>query len=730
MPRYPERSGGPLDDAARSPTLTEALDFLSGKLCRALESALPKLADEFSARAANVADRDQRELLCELRDAIQEAGPRISSLFANKWLSLTRSAGRSSPSSEISNADELTLVDFAEMDHELAVKALASRLRAGCTESLRGVSLRLAFLAGQRGIGWEIDDLIAQALAGVFAEIGLAEAASLELLRVIERQAAGTFGPAIVDLDASLVNRGVLPRLPLTHSRSAAARKGAPESGSPAESADLFALLQNAVAPAATRSATTGGVTPGGVATTATARVDLPPGAILASAPGTPATPENMALALDRLIARLDSLQTVVPAATAASLPDNLLRDLRSSDAGQSLDHLSAVTADIVATLFDFIFDDEAIADPIKALVARLQIPVLKVALLDRTFFSSKAHPARRLLDGISRAAVRIGPGAGNENPLYRRITEIVDRLQNEFRQDTRLFETLREELDAFLDRHEAAADEQAKRAVPLVEEQERRELAVVAADQALASWLSRPLPAAVASLLAHEWREILIRRRLAGDDGAWRAAVETIGELVASVEVRPDARSRKQLATRLPALVRTICNGLGDLDTAEERRLELIDGLFSVHAAVLRGGRPAVAAPPAARPAAPAPAQLASERIAKGGTLVEKIALASGSAPTASERSDAALDAVADLRRGDWLEFRNREGGPARYRLSWISPRRGILLFTNPQSPQAMAVAPDALALQIHRGEAAVVPVEPLFDRAVSRALEGQKAA
>ncbi|WP_353849977.1 DUF1631 family protein [Accumulibacter sp.] len=74
----------------------------------------------------------------------------------------------------------------------------------------------------------------------------------------------------------------------------------------------------------------------------------------------------------------------------------------------------------MVATLFDFIFDDASVADPIKALVARAQIPVLKVAMLDKTFFSSKSHPARRLLDGISRAAVRCGPQAGHDNPFIR----------------------------------------------------------------------------------------------------------------------------------------------------------------------------------------------------------------------------------------------------------------------------------------------------------------------
>jgi len=49
---------------------------------------------------------------------------------------------------------------------------------------------------------------------------------------------------------------------------------------------------------------------------------------------------------------------------------------------------------------------------------------------------------------------------------------------------------------------------------------------------------------------------------------------------------------------------------------------------------------------------------------------------------------------------------------------------------LTNPQSPRAMSVSPDALALKIERGEATILAVEPIFDRAVNRALATLQAA
>jgi hypothetical protein len=403
-----------------------------------------------------------------------------------------------------------------------------------------------------------------------------------------------------------------------------------------------------------------------------------------------------------------------------------VLREFRASEAGRSLGHLDAVTADIVATLFDFIFDDPAIADPIKALISRIQIPVLKVAMLDRSFFSSRAHPARRLLDGISRAAVRCGPGVGREDPLYTRVAAIIEHLQSEFNQDAGLFDVLCMELTDFLDSQEVAADERATRAAPLVAAQEAQELAALAADQALADWLAMPLPAAVADLLTNEWRMLLVRHYLNGDSGGWAAAADMIAELVASVQPQPGASERKRLAASLPSLVRFIHESLDRSQVPDGRRLVLVDALFHLHAAVLRGSIPELAPSPLPQSAKP---EIISESVHEDGTHLERISLVQAELPPTNEGARDLAAQVADLSRGDWVEFVGAEGFE-RYRLSWVSPQRGILLFTNPQSPRALSITPAALVVQLQRGDASVVSAEPIFDRAMNRALESLQAA
>ncbi|HEX3061575.1 MAG TPA: DUF1631 family protein, partial [Usitatibacter sp.] len=83
------------------------------------------------------------------------------------------------------------------------------------------------------------------------------------------------------------------------------------------------------------------------------------------------------------------------------------------------------------------------------------------------------------------------------------------------------------------------------------------------------------------------------------------------------------------------------------------------------------------------------------------------------------------------NLQRGTWVEFR-REGGaaPLRSRLTWISPNKGVYLFTNPfEANTAVSISPEALAEQMRVGEARVIDVAPLVERAVDSMLTELRA-
>lgn len=709
--RFPEGMRSALGDGDRVRTLGDGRDTVAQKLREALRPMLVAVAADFVARGDTADEREQRTLYYSGDEFLRGHAVRIEGLVAAAWLSAfdtaTGTVVKKATLGAVGDLDDLALVDFGDMDEEIATKALAGRLRDGCEDGLFAAGRRLAFLLGREDQSIAVEEILAKAIGAAFKEAAMATPLRIEVLRAIERVAVDGFGPVIHDLNSFLVGRGILPKLRRSYSKSSINKSRVRDS---APSGDIFALLQQLV-----------GGAPAGAMTAATATG----GGTLGVGGNANVSVAAMAAAMENAMASLDALQRA--AISSGDMPSTgVLREFRGSAVGQSLDHLDAVTADIVATLFDFIFDDPDIADPIKALVARLQIPVLKVAMLDKGFFSSKSHPARRLLDGISRAAARCGPSVGHGDPLFVRITAIIERVQAEFAQDTGLFDTLCSELDAFLQRQEDQADARANEAAPLVAERERREMAAVAADEVLAGWLAVPLPSAVADLLAQEWRALLVRHYLNADDAAWEQAVATAADLVASVGPVPDMPGRKALAARLPMLVKAIHDGLDRVHVAVERRMSLLDCLFSIHAAVLRGAAPVVTT---LWPRSPAAAEIVSESVTTDTTTLDCISLVDANNVPVKTIVEESRDEVDGLHRGDWVEFQG-EAGPMRYRLSWISPERGILLFTNPESPRALSVAPAALAVQIERGEAAIVPVEPIFDRAVNRALETLKAA
>ncbi len=717
--QFPDAMRDPAGGSDRARTLRASRDFMAQKLREALRALLPEIDEEMLTRGDLADERELRSLYYGAHETLQQNGTRIESLLAANWLRLVdeavRGGDRQKAASRPTDADELQLVEFGDVDEDLAVKAIASQLLDGCEDGLFAAGRRLAYLAGRDEGSIPVAEILADALHAAVADIGFSAPARLEVLRAVGRHAVRCLAPAIHEANAFLVGRNVLPKLRRSYTRLPTGKTKTADALGAVDAGDVFALLQRLVSTGASAAAGAPG------------RAGLMTGEPF-GAQEHGVSMATMALAMEQVMTSLDALQRSMPVAVNATPTTNLLREFRNSDAGQSLGHLDAVTADIVATLFDFIFDDPAIADPIKALIGRMQIPVLKVAMLDKSFFSSKAHPARRLLDGISRAAVRCGPGAGHDDPLYARVAQIIEHLQNEFKQDTSLFDVLCAELDTFLDSQEATADEHAAKAAPLVAAQEQREMAAQAADQALAGWLAMPLPAAVTDLLSKEWRSQLVRHYLDADNEAWTAAVGTVAELVASVQPRPDVRERRLFAAKLPMLVKRVHDSLDRAQVPDARRLALIDGLFSLHAAVLRGGSPQVATAVPSTPAAEP--EIASEVIEQGDTQVKNISLVDVAVLPETRGVFDVVDEVADLKRGDWVEFLDAENGFVRYRLAWISPQRGILLFTNPLSPRALSIAPAALALQIRRGDAAVVSVEPIFDRAMNRALESLKAA
>ena len=112
---------------------------------------------------------------------------------------------------------------------------------------------------------------------------------------------------------------------------------------------------------------------------------------------------------------------------------------------------------DFVGMMFSVITKDESISSVITNLIMRLQIPVIKVAMLDENLFSNDHHPARETLDLISEAGKGI---TDKKSEVYNQLNDIVNEVLQEYDIDIASFERAADALHQLIQSEQEIAAE------------------------------------------------------------------------------------------------------------------------------------------------------------------------------------------------------------------------------------------------------------------------------
>ncbi len=438
------------------------------------------------------------------------------------------------------------------------------------------------------------------------------------------------------------------------------------------------------------------------------------------------------------LFSTLNEIQhSPLPASTSGVPIVNQIHLVRDSENAKNAVGMTAVTIDIVAMLFDFIFDDTHVPVAIKALLSRLQIPVLKVAMLNPSFFTDRQHPTRRFLGSISGISIRWGRAVDESDPFYQKLADLVERIQSEFEEDVEVFGTALAKLDAFVNENENTENRPTLAAAHLAMQHEQQAEALEQAERALRTFRAgKQIPELLNTFLETHWIRVLKNIALNNviDGPEWQSGLETMRDLVWSVEAKKAPDDRLKLISLLPKLLSHINTGLDGIGTPTAQRQEFFDRLVKCHSAALKG-EPLPQPAPATEPKDTIPkikplteGELQVKRSIDDGVEIEEVVLI-GAPPVwrADEREIARQ--VEDLKRGDWVDFLDEKGDSNRVRLNWISPHRGIMVFSNNRSAKAISIDPEALARQIRNGKAEIVQQVEVFERALSGALESINA-
>ncbi|MEI8326837.1 MAG: DUF1631 family protein, partial [Betaproteobacteria bacterium] len=283
----------------------------------------------------------------------------------------------------------------------------------------------------------------------------------------------------------------------------------------------------------------------------------------------------------------------------------NVLRVMRAHGEIRSATEFDRGTVDALAEVFDFVFADPNIEPELKVLIGRLQIPVLKAALLDRKFFVSAQHPARRLINSLAGAAVAWTSDNGTQDALYLQIEATVKRVLAEFDVDVALFAQVQLEFEGFL----AEAQKQAKQQVnTLANEQELEEALDAARNQVddflharISAWPDgQGKPAFLLPFLTTQWREVLAQALLhqASQPQQWERLLSATDQLLWSTQHKRDRSERRQLVELLPGLVQQLNASLDQQQWGGHEREEFTRRLIAAHMNAIRSS-PDVTAPP-----------------------------------------------------------------------------------------------------------------------------------
>lgn len=719
------------DKSRKTLTPAEALallhtcrDQVIEELCRVWQDKRTPLQDHLLLLADQSPTLETRNLYHSAQSILQHRSEVLILALRKHFIETFEHQVRSSerggaPSKPGGLSLELSLVDEEDFEQSLALNKAAARLRFDSVEELAALDQRMAALLRDPGAKDEGNPLGAKAICQAFLcacdQLEAEPKVKLVLLQQFDQLIARELPGIYQRTNQFLVSKEILPtiRVGLSAHKERAPRPGERHETSSSTSAadngqDLFALLQRLIAQSAGSSVATGGVFSG---------------------PLTGTTNHAAASGLANSIPFLTQLQRGESVSAGGLDPAllhsgtvNILHDLRASGMVASDNHVDAFTIDIVAMMFDYIFDDRSIPDKLKALIGRLQIPVLKVAMLDKQFFSKKSHPARRLLDEIAAASIGWCEEGEYNLSLYQQIDAIVQSILADFSEDAGLFANLLDTLLAFIQTQQSMAETAVERSSQAIETEERKEIAsVVVEDKIRQATDGHPLPDTIQEFLLGPWHQVLQHAFVETGEASpeWQTHVQTMHDLIWSVAAKRNTEDRLSLVVMLPDLLKHLREGMNSIQIDPREREIVFSKLVTCHAAAVKAGLQYQQEIQNSHPLTTLNVPSSIVLPAKSTTSeAESYDLSAVTDPT--EVEDEYTECVRNLKKGIWLTFLNEDGTQRLARLSWISSMRGIYLFTNNQGLEALTIALPRLASRLRLGEAHIMAATPLTERAV----------
>lgn len=254
-------------------------------------------------------------------------------------------------------------------------------------------------------------------------------------------------------------------------------------------------------------------------------------------------------------------------------------------------------TIEIVAMMFQSILTEERIPATVRVWFARLQMPVLRVAVSEPDFFAAADHPARRLIDRMGACVMGFntahasGPAAerASNDALEREIKRVVQVVEAYPDTGRRVFTTVLTEFEKFLDNYFENENQASKRGVSLAQQVEQRETLAIQYTIELRKMLSEvPVQDGVRDFLFHVWADVLAVTavRSGAQADITKSMKRAAADLIWSASAKSSREERADVIRRLPPLLKTLRDGMSHAGLAIDKQDEHVRQLNNALAA------------------------------------------------------------------------------------------------------------------------------------------------
>ncbi len=664
----------------------------------------------------------------------------------------------------------LTLVEDTDLDRDIVLREIGRREAQRSATPLLLLGQRFGVLAGRPVFDPETLPIGPHALCRVLRDAGDALHMNLDsqllLYRVFERQVMEHYGELVERLNVLLTHEGVLPGLvympyrPRTQGQSRSRGNATGSAG--AVSQRPLTGWHGQARPSAWSGALMAGLAtrqPGGAEGAAGegfaggsggaggggggsgggtgggqdgAGGEIPEQAVFAAlqdmlsehrvaggaaepAPGMP----GVILPLDAVVNVLGAMQAMPAPQRGPGRQRRSVDDLREAmlarvreshgpEAGLSQEHSD--TFELLGMLYHEIGREVHVDAPAQDLLERLQVPVVRAAVQDRSFFVRDQHPARELLNSVAESGATWLADDDGDPQLVLRLEQAVDRVVEEYQGDEGVFERANREVQEHYRAQARKAEVSERRQVEAARGRDRLETAKRDAAAAIAARLGgRKPPQFVQALLSQAWADVLTLTALRhGEESEEWHEREAATSRIIEITCAADAPADPELAGQIDTALRQV-GYHEDEASAIARRLSRSEDDESTSRTELT-------------------AKLkARTRLGEGDGEAKKV-----KPPPRSVAEQGCYEHLRTLPFGTWFEFvHNQQGDVRRQRLSWYSPVTDNALFVNMRGHKVGEHSLDSLARLMAQGQARIVTEDKgrLIDRAwqaTLRALRG----